>query len=131
MLTATMGALHLVECESGIAPGPRIYQVFGMRPYLRSVVAGAGAGVGRVPPSTLYTRVLALKGGLCLRSAGGRQDHEPVGHREAVPQLTSDVAPPHRDVVAEPLGQCPDEFVVARSAADQQYPRRPGGHLLQ
>ncbi len=44
-----------------------VFQVFGMRPSPRTVVAGAGAGCGRVPPSTLYTRVLALKGGLCRR----------------------------------------------------------------
>src|ERR1700754_2400219 len=59
------GALHLVS--SGVSPGtPRtcgFYQVFGMRPCLRPVVAGAGAGIGRLPSSTLYTRVLALKGG--------------------------------------------------------------------
>ncbi len=51
----------------GVDPGnPRIpsnYQVFGMRPCPRAVVAGAGAGVGRLPPSTLYMRVLALKVG--------------------------------------------------------------------
>ena len=34
-----------------------------MRPCPRAVVAGADTGVGRLPPSTLYTRVLALKVG--------------------------------------------------------------------
>src|ERR1700754_2865489 len=37
-----------------------------MRPYPRAVVAGAGGGRGRLPPSTLYMRVLALKVGPCL-----------------------------------------------------------------
>src|SRR5512139_3560357 len=38
------------------------YQVFGKASVPPAVVAGAGGGVGRLPPSTLYTRVLALKG---------------------------------------------------------------------
>src|SRR3954471_7780969 len=37
-----------------------------MRPCSRAVVAGAGREGGRLPPSTLYMRVLALKVGPCL-----------------------------------------------------------------
>ncbi|BBY11924.1 hypothetical protein MMARJ_26640 [Mycobacterium marseillense] len=42
------------------------YQVFGIRPCPSAVVAGADTGRGRLPPSTLYTGVLALKGTLLL-----------------------------------------------------------------
>ncbi|BBZ06574.1 hypothetical protein MDOR_07430 [Mycolicibacterium doricum] len=37
--------------------------MFGMRPVPSAVVAGADTRVGRLPPSTLYMRVLALKAG--------------------------------------------------------------------
>src|SRR6478609_6414876 len=102
MLTATMGALHFV----GYRSPDRIrvlngFQVFGMRPYLRSVVAGAGAAVGRLPPSTLYMRVLALKVGLCRRIVRGCQHDEPVCDGEAVTQPTADVPASHRDVATE------------------------------
>src|SRR3954469_1416695 len=55
------GALQWFGFRSGANPRMPALQVFGMRPCPRAVVAGAGAGVGRVPPSTLYMRVLALK----------------------------------------------------------------------
>ncbi|BAN32848.1 hypothetical protein MAHJHV64_25550 [Mycobacterium avium subsp. hominissuis] len=46
----------------GRAPNMPNNQVFGIRPCPSAVVAGADTGLGRLPPSTLYMRVLALKG---------------------------------------------------------------------
>src|SRR6185436_4333602 len=45
----------------------------GMRPSPRAVVAGAGRGRGRLPPSTLYMRVLALKVAPCLSPTANAQ----------------------------------------------------------
>src|SRR5215213_1237426 len=51
------GALHLVRVSiRGGSPDAGVTG-FGMRPCSRAVVAGAGAGAGRLPPSTLYMRV--------------------------------------------------------------------------
>ena len=55
-------------------------QVFGMRPCPRAVVAGADTGVGRLPPSTLYMRVLALKVAPCLLVELAQVDHQVGGH---------------------------------------------------
>src|SRR6202158_5108911 len=59
---ATMEPPPCSGCVSGAVPRTcRNYQVFGMRPCPRAVVAGADTGTVRLPPSTLYMRVLALK----------------------------------------------------------------------
>src|SRR6185312_7408172 len=76
-------------------------QVFGMRPCPRAVVAGAGAGFGRVPPSTLYTRVLALKVAPLLAVEVSRVEH----------QVRRDVAD-HFDVDL-PGGEVPAVIVAA------------------
>src|SRR5215212_6017341 len=51
----------------------------GMRPCPRAVVAGAGRGCGRLPPSTLYTRVLALKSHPCLSPVANAEVAEVCG----------------------------------------------------
>ncbi|BBY38935.1 hypothetical protein MMAN_30690 [Mycobacterium mantenii] len=55
-----------VDGRYGLTPNLPSYQVFGIRPCPSAVVAGADTGFGRLPPSTLYMRVLALKGALLL-----------------------------------------------------------------
>src|SRR3954454_15936901 len=55
------GALHLVWVSiRGGSPDAGVTG-FGMRPCPRPSSPGAGTGAGRLPPSTLYMRVLALK----------------------------------------------------------------------
>src|SRR5215213_6703132 len=79
-----------------------------MRPCPRAVVAGSGRGRGRLPPSTLYMRVLALKSHPCL-SRVANADVAEVGADQRVEQIGS-----------FPLQEVGCDDVVVRAVEDQR-----------
>src|SRR5438309_2981524 len=107
---ATMEPSSGSGCRSGANPRMPALQVFGMRPCPRAVVAGAGAGVGRVPPSTLYTRVLALKVAPVLTVEVAWVEH----------QVRRDVAD-HLDIHLA-LGEVPAVWTVGGTAEAIEIP---------
>ena len=62
--------------------------MFGKTSVPRAVVAGAGTGVGRLPPSTLYMRVLALKVAPCLSPVANTHIAK-IGDDQGVEQVSA------------------------------------------